>query len=224
MKLFWSIFLRGLYSPIANAGAFFGLITIPFLLFFLSAFLGQKGVSGRIDTMAATVLSTIAALPIWALINLVIAPIKALNAERQLGSWQGARFLYREPQLVLTCEWRAEDNGKFVPIPLKIDGGLLIDYRIEVDGPTQRINCIVLGAYFFRPSDEVLRTARFDLRGRAVVKKDGSVGLHCFSLPDTVPALVRVYVLAFENDPTKLMDYTDQRTQTRFVVASPDAA
>jgi hypothetical protein len=35
---------------------------------------------------------------------------------------------------------------------------------------------------------------------------------------------VRVYVLAFENDPTKLMDYTDQRTQTRFVVAPPDAA
>jgi len=55
-------------------------------------------------------------------------------------------------------------------------------------------------------------------------KRMGSVGLHCFSLPDTVPALVRVYVLAFENDPTKLMDYTDQRTQTRFVVAPPDAA
>jgi hypothetical protein len=173
--------------------------------------------------MGATVLSTIAALPIWALINLVVAPIKALNAEKSSGTWQGARFLYREPQLVLTCEWEPKDNGKFVPIPLKIDGGLLVDYRIEVDGPVERINCIVLGAYYFRPVEDVLRTARFDLRGRAVVKKDGSVGLHCYSRPDTLPALVRVYVLAFENDPMNLMDYTEQRTQTRFVVAPPAA-
>jgi hypothetical protein len=193
-------------------------------MFFLSAFLGQKGVTARIDNIGATALSTIAALPIWALINLIIAPFKAAKAEAELGDWQGARFVYRQPQLAITCEWMPTDNGKFVPIKLKIDGGLLIDYRIEVDGPTDRINCIVLGAYFFRPLEKILSTARFDCRGRAVVKKDGSVGLHCHSSPDTLPALIRVYVLAFENDATVLMDYTDQRTQTRFVVAPPEVS
>jgi hypothetical protein len=192
-------------------------------MFFVTAFLGQKGLTARVDTMGATALATIGALPIWALINLVIAPIKALKAERELGSWQGARFVYREPQLVLTCEWSPIDNGKFVPTTLKVEEGLLIDYRIEVDGPTERINCILLGAYFFRPLEDVLRTARFDRRGRVVVKRDGTVGLHCYSLPNTLPALIRVYVLAFENDPKVLMDYTDQRTQTRFVVAPPES-
>ena len=97
-------------------------------------------------------------------------------------------------------------------IKLEIDEGLLIDCRIDIDGPTEPINGIVLGAYFFRPLDDVLRTAKFDRRGRALVKKNGSVGLHCHSLADTLPVLVRVYVLAFEDDPTILMDYTDQRT------------
>jgi hypothetical protein len=220
-KPLWGIFVRGIFSPIVNAGAFFGLVTIPFLLFFLSAFLGEKGLTTRIDTLGATTLATIGALPLWALINLVMAPIAALRAEKNSGSWQGFRFIYREPQLVLTTEWRPSDNGNFVSIPLKIDGGLLIDYRIEVDGPQDRINSLVLGAYFFRPLEDVLRTTRFNLRGRAVVKKDGSVGLHCYSLPDTLPALVRIYALAFENDPTIHMDYTDERTQTRFVLAPP---
>jgi hypothetical protein len=222
MKPLWGIFVRGLFSPIVNAGAFFGLVTIPFLLFFLSAFLGEKGLTTRIDTLGATTLATIGALPLWALINLIMAPMKALSAEKDLGAWQGFRFIYREPQLVLTAEWRPSDNGNFVPIPLKIDGGLLIDYRIDVDGPQDRINSLVLGAYFFRPLEDVLRTTRFNLRGRVVVKKDGCVGLHCYSLPDTLPALVRVYVLAFENDPSIRMDYTDERTQTRFVLAPPD--
>ena len=220
----WSIFLKGLYSPVVNAGAFFGLLTIPFSLFFISAFLGERGVTTRIDTLGATMLSTIAALPIWAVIQLVMTPFKAIRAENELGLWQEGRFIYRQPQLVLTAEWRPNDNGKFIAIPLKIDGGLLIDYKIEIDGPVERINCLVLGAYFFRPLEGVLSSgARFELRGRVVVKKDRTVGLHCSSLPDTLPALVRVYVMAFENDPTLLMDYTDLRTQTRFVLRPPES-
>ncbi len=59
--------------------------------------------------------------------------------------------MYKQPQLVLTHEWRPNDNGKAVAIPLQIDGGLVIDYKIEIDGPVGRINCVVLGASFFRP-------------------------------------------------------------------------
>lgn len=224
LKPVWGLFINGLYSPVVNAGAFFGLITIPFSLFFVSAFLGDKGLTARIGTLGATALSTVAALPIWAIINLVVAPIRALMAEKELGSWKGARFVYREPQLVLTYEWTPNDNGQVIPIPLQIDGGLLVDYKIEIDGPASRINCIVLGAYYFRPLDEVMKSGtRFDLRGRVVVKKDGTIGLLCYSLPDTLPALVRVYVTAFENDPGVLIDYTDLRTQTRFVLAPPGA-
>jgi hypothetical protein len=222
IKPVWGIFVRGLFSPVVNAGAFFGLLTIPFSLFVISAFLGDKGLTSRIDNMGATMLSTIAALPIWAVINLLIAPFKAYAKEMELGSWNGARFVYREAQLVLTREWRPADNGMFMPVPVPVDAGLLVDYRIDVDGPTERINCVVLGAYFFRPLDDILRSVRFDRRGRAVVKKDGTVGLHCYSLPDSLPALIRVYVLAFENDPGILMDYTDLRTQTRMVLAPPD--
>ncbi len=62
-------------------GRFFGLIIIPFSLFFISGFLGDKGLTSRIGALGATTLSTLAALPIWAIINLIVAPIKALKAE-----------------------------------------------------------------------------------------------------------------------------------------------
>ena len=224
LRAMWSFFVRGLYAPIFNANAFFGLITIPFSIFFLSAFLGEKGVISRLDTLGATVLSTVAALPIWALVNVVWAYAKTISAERAAGTWQGPRFIFREPQLILTYEWRVTDNQGFVPIQLAIDDGLLIDYRIDIDGAESRTNCLVMGAYFFRPIEAVLRIARFDRRGRAVVKKDRTVGLHCYLLPDTLPTQLRVYMLAFENNHQTLMDYTETRTETRIVVEAPKSS
>jgi hypothetical protein len=220
--LFWRTFLQGLYSPVINASAFFGWITIPFALFFVSAFLGERGVASRIDTLGAGALSTIAAMPIWAVFNLLVAPFRVRNLEQKEGKWTDGRFVFTQPKLAHSLEWRPSDNDRVATFDSRIDGGVLVDYRVEIDGPADRINCLVIGAYYFRPLAEVLQTVRFDLRGRAVVRKDGTLSLLCHSQPNTLPVIVRVYLLAMECDPQILMDYTDLHTQTRFVLGPPE--
>jgi hypothetical protein len=221
-RLFWRIFLKNLYSPVINANAFFSWITIPFTLYFLSAFLGEHSVVSRMDTLGVGALSIIAAMPIWAIIILLISPFRVGSFEKNEGRWTDGRFVFKQPKLVHSFEWRPSNNGGASTFDSKIDGGLLVDYRIEADGPVERINCVVIGAYYFRPLEQVLQTCRFDLRGRVVVRRDGTLSLLCHSRPDTLPVIVRVYVLAFECNPQVRMDYTDATTQTRFVLAPPD--
>jgi hypothetical protein len=145
--------------------------------------------------------------------------------EETAGEWVGDRFVYREPRLVFTKVWSPAENGTYPLFSVReAYAGALLDYRIEIDGPTERLNCVVVGAYYFSPVEPVLTTVKFDLRGRVRLRKDGQLGLACHSLPDTLSAIVRVYLLAWETDPNTQLDYTDLRSQTRFVLRPPDEA
>jgi hypothetical protein len=217
-RLFWTTFI----SPIFNAGALFKFI-VQGLGFVAALFLlGPKKLTELSNGAAVSLTAFATAMSCWAFIHAIATPFRVLKAERSIGNWQGARFVYAVPQRVLTAQWTPAENEnvKMFVVP-DVEPGALVDYKIEIDGPTDRLNCVVLGAYYFHPASEMLSTGRFALHGRVRLRKDGSLGLYCFSKPDTLPAIVRVYILAWEIDNNVWVDYTDLKTNTRVVLAPP---
>ena len=102
--------------------------------------------------------------------------------------------------------------------------GAVVDYKIEIDGPVDRVSSIVCGAYYVYPLSEMLQSSRYALRGKVVVRKDGTLRLKCHSLPGTVPVLIRVYALSWAVDPSLLLEFTDQSKGVRIVVGPPNAS
>ena len=83
--------------------------------------------------------------------------------------------------------------------------GAVVDYKIEIDGPVDRVSSIVCGAYYVYPLSEMLQSSRYALRG-------------------TVPVLIRVYALSWAVDPSLLLEFTDQSKGVRIVVGPPNAS
>jgi hypothetical protein len=167
-------------------------------------------------------------MALWVLVQAVAVPFRALAAESKQGRWQGSRFIYDEPQrlvTVVTVERSPSDNDTTYPFRVpNVPPGALLDYKIEIDGPNSRMNCIIFGAYFFRPLEEIMKTARWDPRGRVTLRKDRMLGLRSYSQPNTLAGIVRVSLLAWEIDPSILMDYTDLNKHLRFAVGPPDTS
>jgi hypothetical protein len=216
------LWLEGLWSPLISANALFAALTAPLALFFGYLLMGPKKMIDKSEMLTIGALAAIAALPIWAAIHaFIIAPARVIASERLLGTWHGDRFIYHKPVQVFTTQWSPSDNGR--PKEFKIsdvEPGAVVDYKIEIDGPANRLNCIVLGAYMFSPLDGILPLARFALEGRVKLGKGRRLTLLCHSLPNTVPAIVRVSILGWAVDPTTCVDYTDTRTQARIVICA----
>ena len=126
---------------------------------------------------------------------------------------------------MLTTEWTPADNDGYRQIIVPdIEADALVDYRIEVDGPGSRMHCIVVGAYYFAPIADIVKSTRFELNGRVRLRKDHSIALFCYSMLETIPAIVRVYILAWEVNHDLLLDYTDLDGHSRVVLAPPKSA
>lgn len=215
-------FLHGVFAPVTNYSALFSFLIIPFFIFFTLVFAGKKGFQTEVVSLGAWIFAAVAAFPVWILVSAAFAPFRAISAERSLGHWRANRFVFHEPRHAATIEWSPDDNGKALTFEFRdAEAGALLDYKIEVDGAASRINCIVFGANFFRPADEVLKHIRFATHGRVVLKKNRTLQLLCYSEPSTLRSTIRVYILGWEVDPSVLLDYTDLRTNTRFVMSPP---
>lgn len=220
LRACWKRWFTDLYAPLVSMTALFGFLTIPFLLFFLLAFGGEKAMLDRSTLFGASALATIAALPIWALILAIVAPFRVIAEEKKLGGWQGSKFIYLAPKLITTAEAQAGDGT----IEFKVDDippGAVIDYRIEVEGSAARFNGVVFGAFFVRPIKDIFDTTRFTPRGKVVLRKDRSLRLLCRLTAASLPMIVRVYALSWEIDRTFCLEYTDQSKDTRIVIRDP---
>lgn len=207
------------FSPLFSGRAMFGYLASIVGLFFIIVYLDDKTASDSVSKIAVGFVSTVVASVIWAIVLIISIPFKVRKEMTSVGKWSGDRFVYKEPKRIFTKEWNPADNGIY-PLFSCPDAypDSVVDYRIEIDGPAERVNCILVGAYYIHPIADALQVARFDLRGRVRLRKDRQLGLACFSKPDTLPAIIRVYMLAWEIDPTTRLDYTELRTQTRLVL------
>lgn len=150
LRSFLRILRMNLLSPFFSARATFGYIVAILSALLALVFLDDKDWNGRSNTLVLGAVSFALATAFWILASIVRAPFMARAEERKLGNWEGSRFVFAQPQHVYTKGWKPEDNGK---IPLFFARGLypdvLVDYKIEIEGPAQRLNCCVLGAYYF---------------------------------------------------------------------------
>ncbi|HKA77112.1 MAG TPA: hypothetical protein VKD19_08405 [Pseudolabrys sp.] len=221
-RLCFHLFWNGFISPIFNAAALFQFIAQAIGFWALFILFGPKKLTEMTTGAAAAFAGFAGAMVCWTAIQAFLAPMRIQKEEKSIGTWQGNRFVFNEARRVFTTEWSPADNGTYQTIVIPdVESDALVDYRIDIDGPASRLNCLILGAYYFSPVQEIVRSTRFAPSGRVRLKKDHSVTLHCFSKPDTVPAIVRVYILAWEVDHKILLDYTDLSGDSRVVLAPP---
>lgn len=219
----WRIFLQGLCSPFFNAGALFGFISLPFFLFFVFLFVGSEGMLDESIILVASSLALLATLPAWALINLVIAPFRRRHAERREGTWQGARFLFNERKHLFTCEWTGNDNGSAKDFTVhNAPKDALIDYIVETEGANKLIKCMVIGRYYFWPIEDILKLWDPAPMGRVRLRRGRRLRLYCHTPKNATPTIVRIYAMAWDIQPTILLEYSDRRTDARMVMRSAD--
>jgi hypothetical protein len=220
----WRAWLRSLWAPFVSGGALFRYLSVLISLVAIYRLLGEQAMIERSLGMLNSVWPALLSLPVWAIGCALYSPFSAVAAERKKGGWDGERLIYFEPKLLVTTEFKESDNGKEAEFEVDdIPAGTVVDYKIEIDGPVDRVNSIVCGAYYVYPLSEMLQTSRYALRGKVVVRKDRTLRLKCHSLPGTVPVLIRVYALSWAVDPGRLIEFTDESKGVRIVVGPPDA-
>ena len=222
LALYWRVFWEGFSSPIFNGQAAFQFVVSAVGAVALFVLVGRKMLTDTANTTAAAIAAFAVAMVVWALIQAVATPFRAKTVERQQGRWIGNRFIYNEPKHVFTTEWTPAKNGQHETFEVPDAAPFaVVDYRIEIDGPADHLRCMVVGSYYFSPLKDILTLWEPALHGRVMLKKRRKLDLHCYAHPQTLPAIIRVYILAWEIDRDFLMDYTDQRTATRFELKPP---
>ena len=151
-----------------------------------------------------------------------IAAYRVWRSKSKVGQWTKAKFLFNEPQLAFTTEWQPKDNeGCRVFAFPDAEPGSLVNCKLEFEGPSQRIWGTVLGKYRNSPEAAFVAHAPLANHGKAVIGIDRKLELRCYSMPGTVPAIVRVYVLDWELFTDTWMEFESTNTATRCVVRGP---
>lgn len=209
-RLFWEQARRDLKHPLSTGSIFSYLAVL--VGYFVHVLLGDENyISTKVYEYWAYLLYTgpIAAC-LWALFVTISSICRISKLEKELGAWVENRFVFTRPQQVLTIEWRPSYVVCKFLAP-NICPGALIDYRIEIEGYSDRINSFVSGEYYLSPVLNVLNSVRFENRGKARLKNDGSLDLVALLAAESLPVILRVSILGWEWEPSVLFDYTDLR-------------
>jgi hypothetical protein len=154
-----------------------------------------------------------------------IATYKVWRSQSEAGQWTRAKFLFNERQFAFTAEWKPEDNGSCKTFSFRAaEPGSLINYKLEFEGPEGRIWGAVLGNYRLSPEDAFVAHAPLANCGKAVIGCDGKLELKCYSMPGSVPAIVRVYVLDWKLFADEWMEFVNTNAATRCVMRGPTIA
>jgi hypothetical protein len=149
-----------------------------------------KGKGG--DATLFAIFTTLA----WLLIYLWRAILVVPRQLRLEGEWLGAQFVFKEPKLVFLTEWKPEDNGKLKPFEVtSVPPYVLIRYRIDIDGPRDRVWALLSFGDFAAINLSEIRVGQ---QGAHWVILSGSRSwLQGYSMPMTDRAILRIYVLGY---------------------------
>lgn len=162
------------------------------------------------------------ALPIYLVLTAIIAFRVSMRNEGKKGKWLGTKFLYFEPQLALTTEWKPADNGSLKAFRVKdAEPCSLVHYKLEIEGPAHRVWGALLGKYRLSPEERFVAHGPLAPRGKVVVGNDRKLELRCYSEPKTVPVIVRVYLLSWEMFAEEGFEFEQEQTALRCVMKLP---
>jgi hypothetical protein len=147
-------------------------------------------------------------IAVYVLVSALISIYLVRAEETKEGGWFGRQFVLHAPVHVFTATWTPDDNGseKKFKVPM-VEPNSVVRYRVDVDGGGDRVEvCISLNSNFL-PWDLPLlvggpggghRARYLGRTGSAKTNKSRELSLFVLSLPDTVPSVIRVFVLSFE--------------------------
>ena len=104
----WRTWLSSLWAPFVNPGALFGYLSILISLVAIYRLLGEQAMVERSLGMLNSLWPALLSLPVWAIGCALYAPLAAVAAERKKGGWDGERFIYFEPELLVTTEFQGK--------------------------------------------------------------------------------------------------------------------
>jgi hypothetical protein len=194
-RLWWRIGLRDTLAPFFDKKDIFHLLSLPIFLLLIFIASGEDAMKIEIWSLGMVGTALLLTLPIWFVLNLLLAPFRVWKEERDRGRWFGHRFVYHSPQPVFTTLVAPSDNGNsirftvedaepnaFVQFKIIYDGGLA---KVRIESPLARI----LGDW-----DAVSRRtqygARIDSRRTAI--------LSALCPENSDPTIVRVQMLTWK--------------------------
>lgn len=126
-------------APLTNRNARLNYLAVLVVLLLVSPEWGpDKRLSwfaSKVNAVEAIALS----VPLFFFLNLALGIFRIRKQERELGRWFGPRFVYHEPQLLLTVLVDETDNGRVIPFEIKdAENGALVSYVIETDRTDKR--------------------------------------------------------------------------------------
>lgn len=139
-------------------------------------------------------------LPVWIVLNGVLAPFRVWNDEQKKGRWIGRRFQYLESQLVSLTPWTVADNGKTAEIIFDdAEPNSSVVLRTEILGAPSRTHATV-SPYGMRSIFDLAGLPRNFGNGSGSVRVDQhrKATLWAEQLPGSDPATIRIFMESWE--------------------------
>jgi len=142
--------------------------------------------------------AVLVAVPLFFVVNLLLAPFRILADEKRIGTWTGGLYTYNEPQLLATIRITPDDDNRVFPIFAKdAEPNSLISYKIESEQSEHRVKVQVC---FSKKTGPIMNwgTIRQDRRGGIRVGKDRKMYLAAKTRPEYDAVTFRIYMLSWE--------------------------
>jgi len=134
LRIWWRIVLEETSAPLFDTNARLQLLSLVALLIFVLTPEGKEPLHESLTNLRRTTEALAYALPIFILLNAVVAAFKATREQDRLGVWTGNRYSFHSPQHISTTVVTDADNGKLNPF--KIEGlptGSSVELIVQVE-------------------------------------------------------------------------------------------
>lgn len=158
---------------------------------------GESALIGGLTTVVAAALTMLlVSIPLWVLMQAILALFKVGREDRALGYWDGHSFVYHEPMHVKTISVSPEDchEWKEFDIPKDVELGVLATFTTKIDGAKDRIKVTFHPEY--AEAQMVWGTAGSQSGIRFPKNRKASIKVQMLS--GTVRSRIRIYLLKWE--------------------------
>lgn len=196
VRFWWRITVRDSLSPVFNRQGLYRLLQIPVFLFLVNLAVGAGEMERELLLWWAAKLAVLLTIPLFVLVNTLLAPFRVWKEERDKGRWFDSRFVYHQPQTIFTILVSPADNDRVFNFTANdAEPNSLVYWKVEIDGAAKRTKAMVV----IHPNQDI---GNWDIyhghTGSVRVAKDRAMYLRIHCLPETDATIVRVQILSWE--------------------------
>jgi len=131
-KYYWRLVWQGTLAILDTPAQ---ILPIPASLYLSFMWGGEQMIGEDFSHLLKAAGALILTLPVWFIINILIAPFRVLREEEKLGYWIDNRFVYHLPVHIKTILSYAKDDGKSYRFAVKeAPSKSFVQFKIENEG------------------------------------------------------------------------------------------